>query len=304
MNFKPIGPLDFSDLKSFVQNQQYRLCFYSLPSILTWSNEFYQHYGAIDSDTLFISVEYPKQPEKRYLLLPLSPVKDFPPEALRDLAVTLGFEKFSYVSEEYLAQYGRNQIKPFFNICEQKGFEDYIYLTEDLLELKGNKFSKKRNLIKQFQREYVDKNQVRVEPITPSITGECLEFMREWCREINLDMDKDEELICEKEAILKNIEHIGLLETPGMLLRVNGELCAFAISTHLTDDMAVLPYEKAYAKIKGLYQYFDNLCAKELFKGYKYINKESDMNVPGIAKAKISYHPILRVKSYELQIRK
>jgi len=302
MNFKPIGPLDFPDLKSFVQHQKYRLCFYSLPSILTWSNEFYQHYGAVENDTLFISVEYLKQPEKRYLLLPLSPEKDFPPEALRDLAISLGFERYSYVSEEYLARYGRIQIKPFFNISEQKGFEDYVYLTEDLLELKGNKFSNKRNLIKQFQREYVDKNLVKVEPITPSIRDECLTFMGEWCREMNLDMDQDEELICEKEAILKNIEHIALLETPGILLRVNDELCAFAISSHLTDNMAVLPYEKAYAKIKGLYQYFDNLCAKELFKGYKYINKEGDMNVPGIAKAKKSYQPVLRVKSYELQI--
>jgi len=303
MNFKPITPLDYPDLKPFVYRQKYRLCYYSLPSILTWSNEFYSHYGAIDDNTLFIKVEYAIQPEKRYLLLPLSPEKDFSPEALRNLARNLGFEKYAHVSAEYIAQYGRNQIKPFFKISEQKGDEDYIYLTKDLAELRGNKFSKKRNLIKQFQREYMDKDQVRIEPITPSIIEECLEFMEEWCREINLDMDKDEELISEKEAILKNIEHIELLETPGILLRVNDELCAFAIGAHLTDDMAALPYEKAYAKIKGLYQYFDNLCAKELFKGYKYINKEGDMNVPGIAKAKASYHPVMRVKSYELRVR-
>lgn len=303
MNFKSLTPLDFPDLKSFVQKQKYRLCYYSLPSILTWSNPFYKHHGAIEEDTLFISVEYSLQPDKRYLLLPLSPEKDYPPEALRNLAKRLGFEKYQHVSEEYLAQYGRSQIKPYFKIREQKGYEDYIYLTEDLSELKGNKFSKKRNLINQFQREYVDKDCVRIEPITPSIIDECLEFMAEFSREINMDMEKDEELICEKEAIIKNIEYIDLLETPGLLLRVNDELCAFAISARLTDEMAALPYEKAYSRIKGLYQYFDNLCAKELFKGYKYINKEGDLNIPGIAKAKKSYHPVLRVKSYELRVR-
>ena len=55
--------------------------------------------------------------------------------------------------------------------------------------------------------------------------------------------------------------------------------------------MATLQYEKAFSSIKGLYQYFDNACAKTLFNGYTYINKESDMGIPGLAKAKKSYLP-------------
>jgi hypothetical protein len=64
--------------------------------------------------------------------------------------------------------------------------------------------------------------------------------------------------------------------------------------------MATLQYEKAYDKIKGLYQYFDNQCAKRLFNGYTYINKESDMGVEGLAKAKKSYHPIHIIESFRL----
>ena len=63
------------------------------------------------------------------------------------------------------------------------------------------------------------------------------------------------------------------------------------------------PAEKAYPKIKGLYQYFDKLCAEELFKGYKYITKESDMGVPGLPKAEQSYRPVKLVKSYVFKIR-
>jgi hypothetical protein len=87
------------------------------------------------------------------------------------------------------------------------------------------------------------------------------------------------------------------------LLRISGDVCAFGISAPITDNIAALHYEKAYARIKGLYQYFDNICAKTLFKGYEYINRESDMGDPGLSRAKNSYHPVKRIKSYELRVR-
>ena len=92
------------------------------------------------------------------------------------------------------------------------------------------------------------------------------------------------------------------MEVNGILLRINGEVNAFAITSHLTDDMGVLQFEKALVKVKGLYQYLDNICAKNLLKGYKLTNKESDMSVPGLARAKKSYHPVMMVKSYKMTV--
>ena len=84
---------------------------------------------------------------------------------------------------------------------------------------------------------------------------------------------------------------------------LDGEINAFGIASRLTENMGVLHFEKAFASKKGLYQYFDRECARRLFKGCSYINKESDMNVPGLAKAKKSYHPVMTVKSYILTVR-
>ena len=89
----------------------------------------------------------------------------------------------------------------------------------------------------------------------------------------------------------------------GLLLRIDNAVSAFGIAGHLTETTGALHFEKAYAGVKGLYQYFDNLCAKHLFNGYQYINKESDMGIPGIAKAKRSYHPVRIVKSYRLTVK-
>ncbi len=302
MNLKHITPADFPQLKPFFKRQKYRLCYYSLPSILTWSNQLYQPHGIIDGDTLIIGVEYTAR-ENRHLMLPISPVREYDPEELRNLALKLGFDKYRYVSEEYMTRYGENRIKPFFHIKEQKEYEDYIYLVEDMATLKGRKYSKKRNLINQFKRDYISKGRVEIETITSSSTSDCIDFIKKWCIEHNMDMDEDEDLACEKEAIINNIENIEVLETPGIFLRIDGEIKAFGLGAHLTDDTGVLHYEKAYSRIKGLYQYFDSLCSELFFEGYKYINKESDMNQPGIAKAKKSYYPVMMVKSYELIIR-
>ena len=303
MKLEKLTPIDYPRLKPFVRNQPYGLCYYSLPSILTWSNPFYHPSGAVDGNTLIVGTEYEARKEDRHLTLPLSPDREFTPAELRDLAANLGFDKYRFVSEEYVAKYGREAIEHFFVVSEQEGYADYIHLARDLAELKGNKYSKKRNLINQFKREYVVKDRISIEPIDSSFFAECNDFLYEQSAETGRDIDKDEDLLCEKEAILNHVKHIDILETPGILLRIGGDVCAFGISAHVTDDIAALHYEKAYTRVKGLYQYFDNLCAKTLFEGYEYINRESDMGDPGLVRAKNSYHPAKRIESYEFRIR-
>ncbi len=64
----------------------------------------------------------------------------------------------------------------------------------------------------------------------------------------------------------------------------------------------MLCFEKADADIEGIYQFLDNECAKRLFSGYRFINKESDMGKPGLTKSKQSYHPVEIIKSYCLTL--
>ena len=303
MKFKQIVPSDFPKLKKFFLRQRFRLSVYSLPAIIAWQNDKFHPYAAIDGESLIISGEFATRKENRHLILPVSPTKEYPPEELRNLAVDLGFEKYWFVPEDYIKQYGTALVEDFFEVNEQKDFEDYIYAVDDLARLKGKKYSKKRNLIHQFKRAYLYRGGVKIEDITPSFASECIDFLDKWCAERNCDMDEDEVLFCERQAAINTIENIDLFEVNGILLRIDGEVSAFGIVSRLTANMGVLNFEKAFASIKGLYQYFDSECAKRLFKGYTYINKESDMNIPGLARAKKSYHPITTVKSYMLTVR-
>jgi hypothetical protein len=303
MNFKPIVPSDFPKLKIFFQRQQYRLCAYSLPSIIAWNSAEFQPYAAVDGKSLIVSGEFATRLKNRHLMLPVSLSKDYPPLQLHDLAVKLKFDKYWFVPEDYLQQYGKAFVESFFEVKEQKNFEDYIYATDDLALLKGNRYSSKRNLIHQFERYYVDRGRVTIEKMVPAVLSECIDFLEKWCEERNCDINEDEELFCERQAAINTIENIDLFELDGILLRIDGEINAFGIASRLTENMGVLHFEKAFASKKGLYQYFDRECARRFFKGCSYINKESDMNVPGLAKAKKSYHPVMTVKSYMLTVR-
>ena len=303
MKFKALLPKDYHYLKSFFRNLRYKLCAYSLPSVIAWCNLEYQPYWAVVDGSLIIRVEFTTKTENRHLLLPVNPIKEYNPQELRNLAVELGFHAFWNVPGEYFKKYGRACIEAVFKVSEQKALNDYIYLAEDLTTLKGNKYAKKRNLINQFKRNYLNNGNVTVEKMTSSAKSECLIFLDKWCDDRGCDIDEDVNLACEKQALVNTIENMDLLEVNGLILRIENEIRAFGMASHLTDDMGVLYFEKALTKIKGLYQYFDNLCAKRLLAGYKYINKESDMSLPGLAKAKKSYHPVMMIKSYKLELR-
>ncbi|MBC8393058.1 MAG: DUF2156 domain-containing protein, partial [Deltaproteobacteria bacterium] len=272
MNAKQILPSDYPKLKKFFESQKYGLCAYSLASIIVWRNNVYQPYGTIDGDAFIVWAEFTTRKEDRHLILPVSPVREFTPEELHDLAVKLGFEKFCFVPDEYLENYGRSAVEAFFEVEEQEEYADYVYLTDDLASLKGNRYAKKRNLIKQFQRDYTERDRVKVEKITSLVASECLDFLEKWCEERDCDANPEEDLACEKLAAINTLENIEVLEVNGLFLRVDNEISAFGIASHLKSDMGVLHFEKAFSGIKGLYQYFDNLCAKRLFNGYKYIN--------------------------------
>jgi len=303
MNLKPITPADYFELKPYFRSQRHRLCAYSLVSILTWSNKEYQPYGAIADDSVILSTEFNTKKENRHMLLPVSPSKQYNPEQLHALATQAGYSSFWCIPEDYINKYGRNRIESLFELHEQKGYHDYIYRAKDLTTLKGNKYSKKRNLIHQFKKRYLNNGKVKVEPISSDSKTECIEFLDKWCKERDCDIELDEDLSCEKQAVINTMESMDLMEVGGLLLRIDGKLSAFGMASRLTDDMGTFHFEKALVKIKGLYQYFDNLCAKDLFEGYKYINKESDINIPGLAKAKKSYHPAMMVKSYRMDLK-
>jgi hypothetical protein len=303
MIFSPITPKDYPKLKEYFKNHPYKLSIYSLPSLIVWSNHLFRVKYTIKGDSLIICAESERQPDDRYLLMPISPVRDYSPEELYQLAKELGFKRYSFIPEDCLNKYNLKEISLMFDLTEQKGFEDYIYQKDALAKLKGNSLIRKRNLIHQFNKTYPEPGRVKIEKITAINTHECLEFLDVWCKNYPCEPNQDENLACEKQATINMLHNIDLFEAKGLLIRIDGTVCAFGICSHLTQDMGVLNFEKAFSHIKGLYQFLDRTCAQQLFKDYQWINKESDLGIHGLRQSKRSYRPAMRVKSFCLDVR-
>lgn len=300
MTFKPLAVSDYNTLKTFFKEQPYSLSVYSPASLIAWSNLKFRSFYTIEDGILFIAGEPEEHPEHRHLILPVSQGRLFSPMELHRFVRQLGFEQYWYAPEDYLKRFDPSELEALFSIEEQKEFADYIYQTDELIHLKGNKFSKKRNLIHQFSREYLRKGRVSIEEIRKEHIDECLQFLEKWCAERDCDSDKNTDLACEKAALVTTLHHIEDLESRGILIRIDGVVSAFGISSRLNRVTATLNFEKAFSEMKGLYQFLDNECAKRLFSEFQYINKESDMNLPNLAESKQSYHPVMRVKSFAL----
>jgi uncharacterized protein len=294
---------DYSVLKGYFETQPYRISSYSLPSMIAWGTACYDATYTILEGMVFVEATLLGQPGHRHLSMPVGPSAPPPPDSLYRLASQLDYRKISFVPGDYLESAGRSELEKLFAITEQPEYEDYIYLTRDLAELRGNRYAKKRNLIHQFTRDYVVRNRVETGRITGAAVPECLAFLEKWCALRDCDEQQKGNVACEKEAAIQALQTIDQLGWQGVWVRVDGEISAFAVMSHLTPQMGVLNFEKAYPTVKGLYQFLDNECARQLFQGYTFMNKESDMGIPALAESKRSYHPVEKIKSYCLTMK-
>jgi hypothetical protein len=300
MEFTPILPSDFSRLKKYFEEQKYRLSAYSPSGIIVWGNNIYKAEYVLDGDTLIISNRCITRPGESYLLLPISQRRNYSPSDLRDLARKAELDTYWYVPQEYLEEH-ESEIRLLFQVTEQPELEEYLYKTKDLALLRGNRYASKRNWVNRFEKDFAGR--ILIEPIVSDAISECLLFLEDWCRAFPCSPELNESLYCEKQATINALKALETLNLNGILIRINGYVEAFAISSGLTKDIGVLSFEKARSDIKGLYQFLDRECARRLFPNYQFINKENDMGLPGLAQSKQSYHPIEKIKSYRLTLK-
>lgn len=175
---------------------------------------------------------------------------------------------------------------------------DYIYSSQKLIDLAGNKLHKKRNLVNQFRAMYPD---YACLPLQPADLNDCLVLSEKWCRlRTCLELDFDHET----SALMKALNHFDELELQGLKIVHNGQLIAFSIFSQLSSNMADIHFEKFDPLVKGSAQVINWEAAKFLAAKYKYINREQDLGIEGLRRAKRSYEPEYIVSAYFLERKK
>ena len=169
---------------------------------------------------------------------------------------------------------------------------DYVYLTQDLIELKGRKYHRKRNHIKQFQEKY----SYQYIPLTPEWIPQCLQLETEWCDLRHCEVSPG--LLNESVAIKEAFTHFEELGVKGGAILINGKVEAFTLGDPLNSETVVIHIEKANPAYEGLYPTINQAFLENQWSGYTYVNREQDLGEEGLRKAKESYFPHHLVNKY------
>lgn len=180
-----------------------------------------------------------------------------------------------------------------FEITEDTDNNDYVYKVSDLNELKGKKYHAKRNFINRFKNKY----SYTYETMTSDMKNECTELFKKW-----YDERKDEVAGVDEhlEAVTEIFENWERLDIKGGCIRVDGKMIAFSFGEELISDkkMAVIHLEHADISYEGAFPMMNNAFIQNQWSDYELVNREEDMGLEGLRKAKQSYYPYKMAKKY------
>jgi hypothetical protein len=161
---------------------------------------------------------------------------------------------------------------------------DYIYRRTDLATLQGGHLQAKRNHVNRFRADNPD---FEYRPLTPELFDECRRLTEIWQGEKGASetIDVERQVM---ENIFTNWDSLGMI---GGSIFVNGRMVAFSYGAAVTNDTFDICVEKADRNIEGAFAIINQQFASHLPEQYIYVNREDDMGLPGLRKAKMSYHP-------------
>ncbi len=206
----------------------------------------------------------------------------------RDAAAAARLE-FCRIPEETACLFSH---KDGWSVREDRDNFDYAYRTRDLIELKGKDYDGKRNFIKRFKGAVA----FQYRPLTADRVKDCLYFEEEWC--LAKDCQRVEGLLTEKEALEEILQNFEFLGVAGGMFEVDGKVEAVTLGEALNPETFVVHVEKANGALIGIYQAINQAFCAAAAAPYTYVNREQDLGVPGLRKAKESYHPCAREKKY------
>ena len=177
---------------------------------------------------------------------------------------------------------------------------DYVYDTKDLIELSGRAYHAKKNHLNYFNSHY----EYEYGEMTSAMTDEAMSFIRAFNERKDLQ-DPHERALLEDEAhamrdVFLNLETVGYLSG---VIRIGGRIEAISIGGWLGTKTVTVHVEKANTEYRGLYQAINNEFCKAMAVNVKRINREEDMGLPGLRKAKLSYNPVRLVEKYTVSMK-
>ena len=174
-----------------------------------------------------------------------------------------------------------------------RNFQEYVYSSENLAKLSGKELHSKKNHVNKFKSlynyQYIDLNS--------TMADICIKKTYEWMYSKYCgDIQKFQDEFISVKYTLENYDYFDLI---GGAIFVENNLVAYTIGEKLTEDTALVHIEKADINYQGSYAIINNEFSTRLSQKYQYINREEDMGIEGLRKAKLSYKPVFMTDNYK-----
>lgn len=177
----------------------------------------------------------------------------------------------------------------------RNGF-DYLYEIDRLAELRGRKLQAKRNHIHRFEEACPD---ARVLKIDRGLFPRCRRMIEAWYWQH--EVFGGEDFSAEKRALSRLLEDYESLGFEGLAVESGGKLIALTMGNRIHTEVFDVNFEKAFADIPGAYAYINRAFAvyvREKYPQVRILNREDDMGLEGLRKAKLSYAPDILLRKY------
>lgn len=178
--------------------------------------------------------------------------------------------------------------------CDEGSF-DYVYSIDDLADLKGKKYHGKRNHLNRFYEAFPS---YTAEPIGENNIPRIMEMVNAWY-DVRENDDPNGDYHMERAAIDKAFRHFSELEMEGLAIFDGETVLAMTMGSRLTDDTFDVQFEKARADVQGAYPAVNREFARYIRSKYpsiRFLDREEDMGLEGLRKAKQSYYPHHMIK--------
>ena len=297
-SFQPLMLADVPQLAKFLRTSKERSCEFSIANLYLWGFSYHICWQVFNN-RLYLHTENREEPEDALMVVVPETVPDPSAEELLTFSEEMQKQGHTGRIQQLRENFVQNcpELSNWFEVKPMdEEVAEYIYRLDNLASLSGERYSKKRNLIKQFVRNFPTATS---RPLCDTDLPAVLAMSEEWLdgHPERASRHLQEELSALRHLQDAPLEYFGLV---GQGIFLDGKLIAYEFCSPVAGGMWTEHFEKALKDYNGAAQALNQFSAQALQGRCEWLNREQDLGSPGLRQAKQSYHPEYLLRNYDL----
>jgi len=284
IDFKPVQPEDKERYLHYLLNGSDRSCEYSFVNLYLWGRQN----ATIIHDHMVLFSQFNRQSVYPY------PIGDGEKKPVLDAIIADAKERGIPCRITSLSAEAKDTLETLYPgmfrfHCDRDGY-DYVYDINDLADLPGKKYQKKRNHCNRFRTDYPN---YHVEPLNDDNLPKVQDMLSAWYADKEQE-NPDNDFLMEQVALNKAFTHYKELELDGLVLFNGEKVLGFTMGSRLSHDTYDIHFEKAWGDVNGAYAIINYEFARYLREKHpdiRFLDREDDMGIEGLRIAKERYFP-------------